>query len=141
MVLKGAANQLYCTLSSKRLKGIHFIVFYTLMTYSWERKFLVIDCRELLKTTSDAQLFSTLARQVGYWPVFGFLNSMGHLVDLAAVGLTGQKGKRSYAFPLSTWLTLVDSWLQHFLHRTDQIHSRCLWLCSHESFFCTPKSD
>lgn len=55
------------------------------------RKFLVIDCRELHKAASDSQLIGALARQVGYWPVFIFLNSMNNLIDLASVGLIGQK--------------------------------------------------
>ncbi|KAF9459344.1 RNA12 protein-domain-containing protein [Collybia nuda] len=55
------------------------------------RKYLVIDCRELHKATSDTQLVGALARQTGYWPVFTFLNSLNNLIDLASVGLIGQK--------------------------------------------------
>lgn len=32
-----------------------------------------------------------LAKQTGYWPVFSFLNSMNNMVDLASMGLIGQK--------------------------------------------------
>lgn len=56
------------------------------------RKTLVIDVAQLSKATSDAALISGLARQTGYWPVFSFLNSMNNLIDLASVGLIGQKG-------------------------------------------------
>jgi hypothetical protein len=53
---------------------------------------LVIDCAELLRANSDTRLIETLSRQTGYWPVFTFLNSMNNLIDLASVGLIGQKG-------------------------------------------------
>jgi len=55
------------------------------------RKYLIIDCRDLHKATSDTQLVGELARQTGYWPVFTFLNSVNNLIDLASVGLIGQK--------------------------------------------------
>lgn len=37
-------------------------------------------------------MVAALAAQTGYWPVFTFLNSMNNLVDIASVGLIGQKG-------------------------------------------------
>lgn len=52
----------------------------------------MVDCRELYKAASDVQLVSELARQTGYWPAFTFLNSMNNVIDLASVGLIGQKG-------------------------------------------------
>ncbi|KAF5391771.1 hypothetical protein D9757_001714 [Collybiopsis confluens] len=58
---------------------------------SFNRKSLTIDCRELSKASSDAALVSALAKQTGYWPVFSFLNSIQNLIDLASVGLIGQK--------------------------------------------------
>lgn len=57
------------------------------------RTTLVIDCKELLKASSDSQIIGALAMQTGYWPVFTFFNSMSSLVDLASVGLIGQKSK------------------------------------------------
>ncbi|KAJ7093140.1 RNA12 protein-domain-containing protein [Mycena epipterygia] len=59
------------------------------------RNVLTIDCRALQNATSDTQLITILARQVGYWPVFSFLNSANHLIDLASVGLIGQKANLS----------------------------------------------
>ena len=41
---------------------------------------------------SDSKMVATLAQQTGYWPVFTLFNSMGNLIDLASVGLIGQKG-------------------------------------------------
>ena len=37
-------------------------------------------------------MIGTLAKQTGYWPIFTFLNSMSNLIDLASVGMIGQKG-------------------------------------------------
>jgi predicted ABC-type ATPase len=56
------------------------------------RSVLYIDCRALQKAASDSELVNALARQTGYWPVFTLFNSMGNLIDLASVGLIGQKG-------------------------------------------------
>jgi len=73
------------------------------------RKRLIINCREFHSTTSDSQLVSALAHQTGYWPVFTFFNSMGGLIDLASVGLIGQKAGVSSSLPdeLDQILTVV----------------------------------
>ncbi|KZT57165.1 hypothetical protein CALCODRAFT_542165 [Calocera cornea HHB12733] len=55
------------------------------------RHALTIDCAELCKASSDAALLSELAKQTGYWPVFSMLSSLNNLLDLASVGLIGQK--------------------------------------------------
>ncbi|KAG5645040.1 hypothetical protein DXG03_007219 [Asterophora parasitica] len=55
------------------------------------KKALIIDCRSLQNAASDSQVVSELATQTGYWPVFTFLNSMNNLIDLASVGVIGQK--------------------------------------------------
>jgi predicted AAA+ superfamily ATPase len=59
----------------------------------YDRTVLVIDCKELLKASSDSETVDALAKQTGYWPVFTLLNSMSSLIDLASMGLIGQKGK------------------------------------------------
>ncbi|KAF8803621.1 hypothetical protein BYT27DRAFT_7171768 [Phlegmacium glaucopus] len=64
-----------------------------------DRKKLTINCRELHNTTSDSQLVSALAAQTGYWPIFTFFNSIGGLIDLASVGLIGQKAGVSSSLP------------------------------------------
>ncbi|KAA1474837.1 hypothetical protein DENSPDRAFT_841477 [Dentipellis sp. KUC8613] len=56
-----------------------------------DRPVVVVDMALLIEAPSDAQLVASLARQTGYWPVFTILNSMNNLIDLASVGLTGQK--------------------------------------------------
>jgi hypothetical protein len=55
------------------------------------RTTLIIDCKELLKSATDSQVVNDLAKQTGYWPVFTFLDSLNSLIDLASVGLIGQK--------------------------------------------------
>ncbi|KAJ7286029.1 RNA12 protein-domain-containing protein [Mycena rebaudengoi] len=79
-----------------------------------ERNVLTIDCRPLQNANSDTQLISVLARQVGYWPVFSFLNSVNHLIDLASVGLIGQKANLSSTLPdqLREMLTVVRAALK-----------------------------
>ncbi|TFY60118.1 hypothetical protein EVJ58_g5342 [Rhodofomes roseus] len=59
---------------------------------------LVIDVSELSKASSDAALLSSLARQTGYWPVFSVFNSLNNLIDLASVGVIGQKAGLSTSF-------------------------------------------
>ncbi|KAI6151037.1 RNA12 protein-domain-containing protein [Pisolithus tinctorius] len=55
------------------------------------RKALVIDYAELHKTPSDSRLVAALAQQTGYRPIFTFLNSLNNLIDIATMGVIGQK--------------------------------------------------
>ncbi|KAF9262196.1 exonuclease [Marasmius fiardii PR-910] len=55
------------------------------------RRTLIVDCQKLQRATSEKQLVDALAKQTGYWPVFSFLSSMNNMIDLASVGLIGQK--------------------------------------------------
>lgn len=59
----------------------------------YSSKALIIDVGALTKAASETALITGLASQTGYWPVFSFLNSMNNLIDLASVGLIGQKSK------------------------------------------------
>lgn len=63
------------------------------------RPVLVIDCAELQRADSDMRLLDMLSKQTGYWPVFTFLKSMNHLIDLASVGLIGQNAGLSTSLP------------------------------------------
>ena len=63
-----------------------------MMTFAHDSPKLTIDCAELQRVNSDTCLVKALSRQTGYWPVFTFLDSMNGLIDLASVGLIGQKG-------------------------------------------------
>ena len=63
-----------------------------MMTFVRDSPVLTIDCAELRCTNSDTSLVDALSRQTGYWPVFTFLDSITNIIDLASVGLIGQKG-------------------------------------------------
>ncbi|KAI0807276.1 exonuclease [Fomes fomentarius] len=63
------------------------------------RKAMVIDVGELSKAASEMALVSGLATQTGYWPVFSFLNSINNIIDLASVGVIGQKAGLSSSLP------------------------------------------
>ncbi|EEB86680.1 hypothetical protein MPER_16279, partial [Moniliophthora perniciosa FA553] len=84
---------------------------------------LIIDCRELQKATSDTQLVDALARQTGYWPVFSFLSSMNNLIDLASMGIIGQKAGLSSSMEeqLQEILDIVATALKNISssHRSD----------------------
>ncbi|KAF9532412.1 RNA12 protein-domain-containing protein [Crepidotus variabilis] len=63
------------------------------------RNTLIIDVRQLNNAGSDIGIVGSLAGQTGYWPVFTFLNSMNNLIDLASVGVIGQKTGMSTSVP------------------------------------------
>ncbi|KAK8869527.1 hypothetical protein IAR55_000093 [Kwoniella newhampshirensis] len=63
---------------------------------------MVIDCAEIAKAKNDAGLVSALADETGYYPVFSFMSSLSGLIDLAAVGLIGQKA--GFSTPLDQQL-------------------------------------
>ncbi|KAJ7366516.1 RNA12 protein-domain-containing protein [Mycena albidolilacea] len=79
------------------------------------RNALIIDCRPLQNATSDTQLMKVLARQTGFWPFFSFLGSIHHLIDLASVGLIGQKANLSSTLPeqVREMLAVVRRSLKH----------------------------
>ncbi|KDQ33744.1 hypothetical protein PLEOSDRAFT_1033437 [Pleurotus ostreatus PC15] len=92
-----------------------------------DRHVLHIDCRDLQKAVSDPQLVGALARQTGYWPVFTFLDSMSSLLDLASVGLIGQKGmyfhlSTGFSSSLPDQLTQVLSVVTRALQATSASH-------------------
>lgn len=91
-------------------------------------KSLTIDCAEIAKSVggaaastssssktsasdgagggkTDAALISALAAETGYWPVFGWLNSLNSIIDLAAVGIIGSKA--GFSKPVEEQLSQV----------------------------------
>lgn len=56
-------------------------------------KHLTINCEDIARTTKneEATLVPAVAKQVGYFPVFNWINSLNSLIDLASVGLIGSK--------------------------------------------------
>lgn len=55
------------------------------------RNVLSIDCETLVKSRTDHQFIKNASNELGYFPVFPFMNSMASLLDLGVQGLTGQK--------------------------------------------------
>jgi len=74
----------------------------------------VIDCAELQRSKTDAALVKAVADETGYWPVFSFLQSINGLIDLASVGLIGQKAGFSTPIDqqLRSMLDIVSSALK-----------------------------
>lgn len=52
---------------------------------------LVIDCKPIQEARGDSATIKAAALEVGYRPVFSWMNSMSSLVDLAAQGTLGAK--------------------------------------------------
>ncbi|KAL9103726.1 MAG: hypothetical protein Q9163_001276 [Psora crenata] len=52
---------------------------------------LLIDCKAILEARGDSATISAAALEVGYRPVFSWMNSISSLVDLAAQGTIGTK--------------------------------------------------
>jgi len=52
---------------------------------------LVVDCKPIQEARGDAATIAAAAAQVGYRPVFSWLNNFSGLMDLAAQGMTGIK--------------------------------------------------
>ncbi|KAK3898060.1 RNA12 protein-domain-containing protein [Staphylotrichum tortipilum] len=55
------------------------------------RDVLVVDCRQVVEARGEAGTIGKLATQVGYRPVFSWVNNISGLVDLAIQGTTGVK--------------------------------------------------
>ena len=52
---------------------------------------LIIDCKPIQEARGDGATISAAAREVGYRPVFSWMNSVSSLIDLAAQGTIGTK--------------------------------------------------
>ncbi|CCO28884.1 Mitochondrial escape protein 2 [Rhizoctonia solani AG-1 IB] len=59
-----------------------------------DRPSMTIDCAKILNAPNDSGIVRELAKQTGYWPYFSFLSSLNNMIDLASVGLIGQKARR-----------------------------------------------
>jgi len=55
------------------------------------RNVLVVDCKPIQEARSDSATIDAAAQEVGYRPVFSWMNSISGLIDLAAQGATGMK--------------------------------------------------
>ena len=54
-------------------------------------KLLVIDCKPVQEARGDGATIASAAAQVGYRPVFSWINNISGLLDLAAQSMTGMK--------------------------------------------------
>ena len=55
------------------------------------KNILVLDCKAIQDARGDAGTINAMAEQVGYKPVFSWMNSFSSLIDLAAQGTIGVK--------------------------------------------------
>ena len=53
------------------------------------RNNLVIDCKPIQEARGDSATIAAAANQVGYRPVFSWMNSISSLIDLAVQGTVG----------------------------------------------------
>ncbi|CUM64078.1 uncharacterized protein PRCAT00001667001 [Priceomyces carsonii] len=54
-------------------------------------KTLYIDCEKLAKSRTDNALLKSTASELGYFPIFTWVNGISQFIDLGVQGLTGQK--------------------------------------------------
>lgn len=52
---------------------------------------LFIDCDSLVKTRIDSKFLANASSQIGYYPIFPWINSFVGIIDLGVQSLTGQK--------------------------------------------------
>lgn len=52
---------------------------------------LVIDCKKIQEARGDSATIAAAANEVGYRPVFSWMNSISSMIDLAAMGTIGTK--------------------------------------------------
>ncbi|CEQ40813.1 SPOSA6832_02487, partial [Sporobolomyces salmonicolor] len=90
------------------------------------KNILTIDCGAICKNArSDTKLVSELASAVGYWPQFVLASSLNNLIDLASVGLIGQKA--GFSSSLDTQLkAILEVTSTALTSLTSRIQSRTL---------------
>ncbi|KAG0096400.1 mitochondrial escape protein 2 [Podila epicladia] len=59
---------------------------------------VVIRCEELANARSESEVLTTLAKQIGYIPLFQFMNAINNMMDMAITATTGQKAGLSATF-------------------------------------------
>ncbi|KAF9951110.1 mitochondrial escape protein 2 [Mortierella alpina] len=59
---------------------------------------VMISCEELANARSEGEILTTLAKQVGYIPLFQFMNTLNNMMDMAITATTGQKAGLSATF-------------------------------------------
>lgn len=82
-------NNTFVVLRGPRGSGKHELVMQH--TLHDRPNVLYLDCDKLIKSRTDAKFLRNAASQLGYFPIFPWVNSVTNLLDLAVQGLTGQK--------------------------------------------------
>lgn len=83
----------FITIAGPRGSGKHMLLERSVVGNS-SIKHLTIDCENIARQAKgggEGSLVGAVASQTGYFPVFGWVNSLNNLIDLAAVGLIGSK--------------------------------------------------
>lgn len=73
------------------------------------RPTIIIDCAAIYNANSDSAVLRQVAVQTGYFPIFSGLAWVSSMIDLASVGLIGQKGMW-WAVVLLRVLIILCSW-------------------------------
>ncbi|KAI1317477.1 mitochondrial escape protein 2 [Mortierella claussenii] len=59
---------------------------------------VIIRCEALANARSEGEVLTNLAKQVGYIPLFQFMNTLNNMMDMAITATTGQKAGLSATF-------------------------------------------
>ncbi|KAI7856021.1 RNA12 protein-domain-containing protein [Circinella umbellata] len=54
------------------------------------RNKIIVDCEEIANTRNQSEMIVELAKQIGYFPVFTWISSLGKLLDTVIAASTGQ---------------------------------------------------
>ncbi|CAE6435290.1 hypothetical protein ACGC1H_002868 [Rhizoctonia solani] len=87
-----------------------------------DRPSMTIDCAKIMNAPNDSGIVRELAKQIGYWPYFSFLTSLNNMIDLASVGLIGQKA--GFSTTTENQLRDVLNVADTALRRVREVHER-----------------
>lgn len=82
-------NNTFVVIRGPRGSGKHDLVMQH--TLDERENILYLDCDKFVKSRTDAKFLRNVANQLGYFPIFPWLNSVTNVIDLMVQGLTGQK--------------------------------------------------
>lgn len=60
-------------------------------TLTERNNILYLDCDKIIKSRTDSKFLKNVANEIGYFPIFPWINSFTSIIDLMVQGLTGQK--------------------------------------------------
>ena len=86
------SSDTFIVVQGPRGSGKNELVIDQALQYKREaHRVLVFDCKPVQEARGDAATISAAAAQVGYRPVFSWINNISGMLDLAAQGMTGMK--------------------------------------------------